>query len=64
MIYKITIRPKALKFIEKQDKFQRLRLYKAIYNLPCGDVKKLAGYKNDYRLRVRRLQNYIYNFSK
>lgn len=55
MNYKITIRPKALKFIEKQDKLQRLRIYKAIYNLPNGDVKKLAGYKNDYRLRVRRL---------
>jgi len=52
MIYKIKIRPKALKFIEKQDKFQRLRIYKAIYNLPNGDVKKLTGYKDEYRLRV------------
>ena len=48
MIYKIKIRPKALKFIEKQDKIQRVR----IYNLPNGDVKKLAGCKNEYRLRV------------
>lgn len=55
MTYKIIIRPKALKFIEKQDKIQRMRLYKAIYNLPNGDVKKMAGCKNDYRLRVRRL---------
>ena len=52
MIYKIKIRPKALKFIEKQDKIQRIRIYKAIYNLPNGDVKKLVGCKNDYRLRV------------
>lgn len=52
MIYKIKIRPKALHFIEKQDKSQRIRLYKAIYNLPNGDVKKLVGCKNDYRLRV------------
>lgn len=52
MIYKIKIRPKALKFIEKQDRFQRIRIYKAIYNLPNGDVKKMAGYKNEYRLRV------------
>lgn len=59
MTYKIKIRPKALKFIEKQDKIQRLRIYKAIYNLPSGDVKKLAGCKNNFRLRVRRLQNYI-----
>ena len=52
MIYKIKIRPKALKFIEKQDKNQKLRIYKAIYNLPKGDVKKLVGCKNEYRLRV------------
>lgn len=52
MIYKIKIRPKALKFIEKQDKTQRLRIYKAIYNLPNGDIKKMVGCKNEYRLRV------------
>lgn len=55
MTYKIIIRPTAIKFIEKQDKNNRLRLYKAIYNLPKGDVKKLAGSKEDYRLRVREL---------
>lgn len=55
MIYKIKIRPKALKFIEKQDKSQKIRLYKAIYNLPNDDIKKLAGYENTYRLRVRKL---------
>ena len=52
MIYEIKIRPKALKFIEKQDRFKRIRIYKAIYNLPNGDVKKMAGCKNEYRLRV------------
>lgn len=55
MIYEIKIRSKALKFIEKQDKIQRLRIYKAIYNLPNGDVKKMAGCRNEYRLRVRQL---------
>ena len=55
MIYKISIRPKALKFIEKQDKIQRIRIYKAIYNLPNGDIKKLVGTKNEYRLRIRKL---------
>lgn len=40
MTYKIIIRPIALKFIAKQDKVQKLRIYKAIYNLPEGDVKK------------------------
>lgn len=57
MTYKINIRPKALKFIEKQSKEQKLRIYKAIYNLPKGDVKKMVGCKNNYRLRVRRLPN-------
>ena len=55
MIYKIKIRPKAIKFIEKQDKIQRLRIYKAIYNLPNGDVKKMVENKEKYRLRDRRL---------
>lgn len=59
MTYKIKIRPKALKFIEKQDKSQRLRIYTAIYNLPNGDVKKMVGCKDTYRLRIRFLQNYI-----
>ena len=59
MIYKIIIRPKALKFIEKQDKIQRIRIYKAIYNLPDGDVKKMVGCKNEYRLRIRKLSNYL-----
>lgn len=58
-IYKIKIRPKALKFIEKQDKIQKLRIYTAIYNLPKGDIKKMVGCKNEYRLRVRRLSYYI-----
>ena len=45
MTYKIIIRPIALKFIAKQDKVQKLRIYKAIYNLPEGDVKKWQGVK-------------------
>lgn len=55
MIYAIKIRPKAQKFIDKQDRIQRLRIYKSIYNLPYGDTKKLSGSSNDYRLRVRKL---------
>ena len=39
MIYKINIKKKVKKFIDKQDKIQQLRLYKAIYNLPNGDIK-------------------------
>ena len=52
MTYKIKIRPKALKFIEKQDKPQRLRIYTAIYNLPKGDIKKMVGCKDTFRLRI------------
>ncbi len=52
MTYKIKIRPKALKFIEKQDKLQRLRIYTAIYNLPKGDIKKMVGCKDTFRLRI------------
>ncbi len=50
--YKIEFEKAALKFLEKQDKTQRLRLYKAIYKLPFGtDIKKLKG-TDMFRLRV------------
>ena len=40
-IYKIKYEKQSKKFIEKQPKDQRLRIYKAINKLPDGDVKKL-----------------------
>lgn len=50
--YKIIFEKAAQKFLDKQDKGRRLRLYKAIYKLPSGtDIKKLKGH-NLYRLRV------------
>lgn len=50
--YKIKFEKAAQKFLDKQDKAQRLRLYKAIYRLPNGtDIKKLKSY-DLYRLRV------------
>ena len=49
-IYKIKIEKAAQKFLDKQDRNQRLRLYKAIYQLPGGtDIKKLSGH-DLYRL--------------
>ena len=42
----------AKKFIDKQDRKQRERIYKAIENLPNGDVKKLQNNAQLYRLRV------------
>lgn len=50
--YKIIIEKAAQKFLDKQEKDKRIRLYKAIYKLPNGtDIKKLKG-SNLYRLRV------------
>lgn len=51
-IYKVEFEKAAQKFMERQDKVQRIRLYKAICKLPNGtDIKKLQGH-NLYRLRV------------
>ena len=48
-IYKIIFEKEAQKFIDKQDRSKRIRLYKAIYRLPEGtDIKKLKGH-NLYR---------------
>ncbi len=50
--YKINFEKSAQKFIDKQPKSQRIRLYKAIYKLPEGtDIKKLKG-SELFRLRV------------
>ena len=51
MKYEIFIDKPARKFIEKQPKLQRLRLYAAIMRLPEGDVKPLIG-TDKKRLRV------------
>jgi|GEM_PF-945743 len=37
---------------QKQNKETILKITNAIYHLPYGDVRKLAGYENYYRLRV------------
>lgn len=53
MTYEYNIRKKAMKFITKQDKKQQERILKAIYLLPdIGDVRKMSGEDNLYRLRV------------
>lgn len=53
---KIEYEREAAKHIQAQDKPTRQRLRAAIEKLPDGDVKKLQGYKNDYRLRVGSLR--------
>lgn len=53
MTYEFNIRKKAMKFINKQDRNQQERILKAIYALPLiGDIKKMSGEDNLYRLRV------------
>ena len=46
----------AVKHIETMDRNIKLRLKKAIEQLPFGDIKKLKGYQNEYRLRVGNLR--------
>ena len=52
MTYKILYNKKVKKFIEKQSKEQRVRIYQAINKLPNGDVKRMQSKKELYRLRV------------
>lgn len=42
----------AVKQINALDKPAKNRIKEAIYALPKGDIKKLKGYSNKYRLRV------------
>ena len=42
----------AVKFLDSQDDETYERIKSAIHKLPKGDVKKLSGYKDKYRLRV------------
>lgn len=53
MQYKIEIDKRVVKFISKQPKSQKERIFKAIYMLPgVGDIKAMRGYSGYYRLRV------------
>lgn len=52
-MYKIIVRKKAKKFVDKLPKNERIRIYNAINNLPNGeDIKKLKGHNNLLRLRI------------
>lgn len=43
---------KAVKYINSADKPTKSRLKEAIEKIPLGDIKKLQGVDNGYRLRV------------
>ncbi|MEG2246461.1 MAG: type II toxin-antitoxin system RelE/ParE family toxin [Peptostreptococcaceae bacterium] len=51
-LYNIELLKNVEKFIRKQDRETQKRIVAAIRKLPEGDVKKLKGYINYYRLRV------------
>jgi mRNA interferase RelE/StbE len=53
MSYRVIIEKKAEKFIRKQAPDVQERLLRAIYGLPLhGDIKRLQGNGDLYRLRV------------
>jgi mRNA interferase RelE/StbE len=39
-------------YLDKQTEKQSTRIKRSVYALPAGDVKKLRGIENGYRLRV------------
>lgn len=52
-MYKIIVRKKAKKFVDRLPKNERKRIYNAISNLPNGeDIKKLKGHSDLLRLRI------------
>lgn len=46
----------AIKAISRMDTPTKQRLKSAIEKLPSGDVRKMVGYTNTYRLRVGNLR--------
>ena len=48
----IEYKKKAVKYINTADKLTKTRLKEAIEKLPYGDIRKLTGFENEYRLRV------------
>lgn len=49
---RIEYKKKAVKYINSADKPTKKRLKEAIEKIPFGDIKKLSGFENEYRLRV------------
>lgn len=49
---KISYSKQAVKFLKKQTPSVRERIQTAVHRLPKGDIVKLSGEQNLYRLRV------------
>lgn len=61
MKYDIKYEKNSLKYLKKLDRNVQIRIIRSINELPLGDVKKLQGGTENYRLRVG---NYRIIFSK
>ena len=48
----ITYKKCALKFLQKQNKKFANKIMQMINKIPQGDIKRLKGYNNLYRLRI------------
>lgn len=53
---RIEYKKKAVKYINACDYQTKRRLKEGIEKLPFGDISKLQGYDNEYRLRVGNLR--------
>lgn len=49
---RIEYKKKAIKYINLADSTTKKRLKNAIEKIPLGDIKKLTGLENEYRLRI------------
>lgn len=49
---RIEYKKKAVKYINSSDGTTKQRLKNAIEKIPFGDIKKLTGLENEYRLRI------------
>ena len=53
MRYRVLISKRAEKFLDKLSKSQQEKILVALKNLPdVGDIKKMSGYDNFFRLRI------------
>ncbi len=48
----IEYKKKAIKYINSCDSSTKKRLKEGIEKLPLGDITKLKGFENEYRLRI------------
>lgn len=53
---RIEYKKQAVKYINSADRPTKKRLKEAIEKIPFGDIKKLSGFENEYRLRVGELR--------